>query len=51
LGVRRDASEPWPHAADALVDVVTNRLHSDVSRRGYRTALRQLLAWHRRWAI
>jgi integrase len=33
-------------AADALVAVVTNRLHSDVSRRGYRTALRQFLAWH-----
>ena len=37
----------WPSAADALIAVVTNRLHSDVSRRGYRTALRQFLAWHR----
>src|ERR1700737_2591314 len=36
----------WPSAADALISVVTNRLHSDVSRRGYRTALRQFLAWH-----
>ena len=36
----------WPAAADALIAVVTNRLHSDVSRRGYRTALRQFLAWH-----
>jgi hypothetical protein len=26
-----------PSAADALIGVVTNRLHSDVSRRGYRT--------------
>jgi hypothetical protein len=36
----------WPSAADALIAVVTNRLHSDVSRRGYRTALRLFLAWH-----
>jgi integrase len=36
----------WASAADALISVVTNRLHSDVSRRGYRTALRQFLAWH-----
>ena len=36
----------WPLAADALIAVVTNRLHSDVSRRGYRAALRQFLAWH-----
>src|ERR1700730_8009948 len=36
----------WPSAADALISVVTNRLHSGVSRRGYRTALRQFLAWH-----
>ncbi|MDQ6670611.1 MAG: tyrosine-type recombinase/integrase [Chloroflexota bacterium] len=35
----------WPQAADALIAVVTNRLHSDVSRRGYRTALRQFLTW------
>jgi integrase/recombinase XerD len=39
-------AQDWPHAADALISVVTNRLHSDVSRRGYRTALRQFLAWH-----
>src|SRR5207244_5632269 len=36
----------WLTAADALISVVTNRLHSPVSRRGYRTALRQFLAWH-----
>jgi integrase/recombinase XerD len=43
--LRLDGAD-WPHAADALISVVTNRLHSDVSRRGYRTALRQFLAWH-----
>src|SRR5579859_2414795 len=43
--VRPDGAD-WPSAADALISVVTNRLHSDVSRRGYRTALRQFLAWH-----
>jgi integrase/recombinase XerD len=37
----------WPLATDALIAIVTNRLHSDVSRRGYRTALRQFLTWHR----
>jgi integrase len=36
----------WPSAADALISVATNRLHADASRRGYRTALRQFLAWH-----
>ena len=36
----------WPSAADTLISVVTNRLHSDVSRRGYRSALRQFLTWH-----
>jgi hypothetical protein len=35
-----------PPAAEALIELVTNRLHSAVSRRGYRTALRQFLAWH-----
>jgi integrase/recombinase XerD len=45
LAPRLDGSD-WPAAADALISVVTNRLHSDVSRRGYRTALRQFLAWH-----
>lgn len=43
LAPRLDGMD-WP--ADALIEVVTNRLHSDVSRRGYRTALRQFLAWH-----
>jgi integrase len=37
----------WLSAADALISVVTNRLHSNVSRRGYRSALRQFLGWHR----
>lgn len=32
--------------AVALISVVTTRLHSDVSRRGYRATLRQFLAWH-----
>jgi integrase/recombinase XerD len=45
LAPRLDSSD-WPAAADALIAVVTNRLHSDVSRRGYRSALRQFLAWH-----
>lgn len=45
VAVRLDGAD-WPTAADALIAVVTNRLHSDVSRRGYRTALRQFLAWH-----
>jgi integrase len=35
-----------PPAAEALIELVTNRLHSPVSRRGYRSALRQFLAWH-----
>ena len=42
---RLDRSD-WPSRADTLISVVTNRLHSDVSRRGYRSALRQFLAWH-----
>jgi integrase/recombinase XerD len=45
VAVRLDGAG-WPSAADALINVVTNRLHSDVSRRGYRTAMRQFLAWH-----
>jgi integrase len=44
--VRRLDAADWLNSADALIAVVTNRLHSDVSRRGYRTALRQFLAWH-----
>jgi integrase len=44
--VRRLDAADWLSSADALIAVVTNRLHSDVSRRGYRTALRQFLAWH-----
>jgi integrase len=40
------APPDWSAVADALIAVVTNRLHSDASRRGYRTALRQFLAWH-----
>src|SRR5262249_51462001 len=42
----RTSCPDWSAAADALISVVTNRLHSDVSRRGYRSALRQFLAWH-----
>jgi site-specific recombinase XerD len=42
----RSADHGWTSAADALIAVVTNRLHSDVPRRGYRSALRQFLAWH-----
>jgi integrase len=38
--------QDWPAAADALIAVVTDRLHSEVSRRGYRVALRQFLTWH-----
>ena len=45
VALRLDGAD-WPSAADALITVVTNRLHSDVSRRGYRTALRQFLTWH-----
>ena len=45
LALRLDGGD-WASAADALISVVTNRLHSDVSRRGYRTVLRQFLAWH-----
>jgi integrase len=40
------APSDLPPAAEALIELVTNRLHSAVSRRGYRTALRQFLAWH-----
>lgn len=45
LAPRLDSPD-WPAVADVLISVVTNRLHSAVSRRGYRTALRQFLAWH-----
>ena len=45
LGPQR-ARPDWTSAGDALIAVITNRLHSDVSRRGYRSALRQFLAWH-----
>jgi len=41
-----DRGLEWTSAADALIAIVTNRVHSDVSRRGYRAALRQFLAWH-----
>ena len=34
-------------AADARIAIVTNRLHSEASRRGYRPGLRQFLGWHR----
>src|SRR5437868_2187260 len=43
---RLDDATNWAAAADPLISVVTNRLHSDVSRRGYRTALREFLAWY-----
>ena len=46
LAPRLDSAD-WPSAADALISVVTNRLHAETSRRGYRTALRQFLVWHR----
>jgi integrase/recombinase XerD len=46
LASRLDDAD-WPAAADALISVVTNRLQAETSRRGYRTALRQFLAWHR----
>jgi integrase len=45
LAARIDGTD-WAAAADALISVVTNRLHSGVSRRGYRTALCQFLTWH-----
>jgi integrase len=45
LALRLDAPD-WTSAADALIAIVTNRLHSEVSRRGYRSALRQFLVWH-----
>jgi len=37
----------WISAVDAPISIVTNRPHSDVSRRGYCSALRQFLGWHR----
>jgi integrase len=46
LAPRLEDAPDWTSAADALIAIVTNRLHSEVSRRGYRTALRQFLAWH-----
>jgi integrase/recombinase XerD len=45
LSVRLDGPD-WAQAAEMLISLVTNRLHSPVSRRGYRTALHQFLAWH-----
>src|SRR5688572_28163152 len=45
LAVRLDGAD-WPAAADALIAVVCDRLQAETSRRGYRTALRQFLAWH-----
>jgi hypothetical protein len=46
LALRTD-SPAWDPSFDALISVVTNRLHSEVSRRGYSSALRQFLGWHR----
>jgi hypothetical protein len=46
----RNRWDPLPHegALNEMVERINNdlRLHSDVSRRGCRTALRQFLAWH-----